>query len=1325
MRPYLCVCADPCCAEAADKIRDSAARYGFRVLSVPGDCRGDERAALLTGCRCAVAVTSPEAENGCVGADIRLLLSAGIPVMCLSLGDNTIDRRLCVPSDPDGEPPRHAAELVPFPLMSEPDAGQSAWIVHRFLIRRLCRCTDCFSPDDCADDEAGRAVSLAVAAWAGDCNAAYALAGLYESGEGLPSLQSEVMRWTEAAAAGHHPDAMLRLAAYRLDGVDGIRDPGAALSLYRQVDDERGLFGLGLCAEFGFGMLSDPDEAVKLYRLAIERAGGAYPEAWLRLGLVMARKARAGQPGAFAAAADALRRAALSDADADIDMPLILRRPAGRHDNAGTGTRSVYRSVYRLVSLRSMAEKTLIPLLISRGVSPADSRVVMRRCRWHRRTYQEDAWLPIPVSWDADTADVDLYGHFSEMRFDASMPAYALGLLLEEAHRLLPSGTAEDRALRAGGADALRWYRFAGGRGHSAAMHRLADCYRQGFGVPRDPRQAVRLYEKAAELGDHDSRFLLGICLEQGIGTEQDAQGAVRLYEKAAGAGHAPAMNNLGGCYERGFGVERDQLTAVDWYTRAAKLGQPEAVYRLGRCAESGMGVRRDPDRAAELYLEAAAAGNPYAVYRLGLFADHELSEKVRPTNGTRLYEEAALAGVPEAAYAMGLCARSGRGTRREPGDAFRWFSLGADKSAQHIQCTFEKACCLFDGEGTVRDRRAAVALFGETVRLWEARRALPPPDAAYEADGGLVPSDGLTADEAAAEAMFRLGFCTLYGIGTGQADTAAGVAWLTRAAEAGHAGACTLTGDLYAWGLLHADTLPASAPAGASGSEAVSSADRLLCAPSELYPNPWKRTSAVDRAEAVKWYRRAIDCSRLSGQTCREGRADALMSLSLEASVWADRLYAAGKPSIARAADAVCFGYLEQAADMDESRDEALLLLAASVYGGRNGTEAAPGASGSQQAAAYLKDIRRRSPAFAAAETAAGDFILYALETGPGMTLNASPYVQTAAHYLRALNKFHIVGADSNLTERILAGTEQTGQTGTPREEAGRRFCLPERAACRQAMAEQVRREVMYRMAILCASHLRTERIPEPTSDRAVLGHKVCFAYLAQAILLGHPQAKDDLARMLAHPAASAEQPITRRLRLPGAAVGRHAAGAVPVADPSPLMKEYYAADRRMTVPFTPGIVLRPDAVSGEPVDPSAEPVTPAMAAAAMNFLGDCLYYGQYLPVDKEAAVKCFREAADTRAPDCAAVTWAQYSLGCCLVNGVGTEADPREGVRYLTDAAKSHGAAAYTLASCYENGTGVDPGDYRYREAVKFYRRALALGYRPAEDRLKAMGK
>ena len=109
--------------------------------------------------------------------------------------------------------------------------------------------------------------------------------------------------------------------------------------------------------------------------------------------------------------------------------------------------------------------------------------------------------------------------------------------------------------------------------------------------------------------------------------------------------------------------------------------------------------------------------------------------------------------------------------------------------------------------------------------------------------------------------------------------------------------------------------------------------------------------------------------------------------------------------------------------------------------------------------------------------------------------------------------------------------------------------------------------------------------------------------------------------------------------------------------------------------------------------------------------------------------AVACYREVVDMKIPvprgetPPIGQTWARYSYGWCLLHGVGTPQDPREAVRCLTLAAKTHAEACYTLGECYEAGIGMDVPDGV--EAFKYYRKALKLGYRKAEPKVLELEK
>ena len=54
------------------------------------------------------------------------------------------------------------------------------------------------------------------------------------------------------------------------------------------------------------------------------------------------------------------------------------------------------------------------------------------------------------------------------------------------------------------------------------AIYELANCFRNGWGVERDPVAAKQYYETAANLGDTDAMNEVARCYEDGVGTKKD-----------------------------------------------------------------------------------------------------------------------------------------------------------------------------------------------------------------------------------------------------------------------------------------------------------------------------------------------------------------------------------------------------------------------------------------------------------------------------------------------------------------------------------------------------------------------------------------------------------------------------------------------------------------------------------------------------------------------------------------------------------------------------------------------------------------------------------
>jgi len=76
------------------------------------------------------------------------------------------------------------------------------------------------------------------------------------------------------------------------------------------------------------------------------------------------------------------------------------------------------------------------------------------------------------------------------------------------------------------------------------AIFELANCFRNGWGVDKDPVAARRYYETAANLGDSDAMNEAARCYEEGIGGKKDKFMAAKYYRKAEDNGNKTLGNS-------------------------------------------------------------------------------------------------------------------------------------------------------------------------------------------------------------------------------------------------------------------------------------------------------------------------------------------------------------------------------------------------------------------------------------------------------------------------------------------------------------------------------------------------------------------------------------------------------------------------------------------------------------------------------------------------------------------------------------------------------------------------------------------------------------
>jgi V8-like Glu-specific endopeptidase len=112
-----------------------------------------------------------------------------------------------------------------------------------------------------------------------------------------------------------------------------------------------------------------------------------------------------------------------------------------------------------------------------------------------------------------------------------------------------------------------------------------------------DYATALRRLSPLAEKGDARAQFDIGFMHAYGWGMPRNPAEAITWYRRAADQGLAVAQHFLGIAYVNGEGVRPDEAEAARWLARAAAQGFAQAQFMLGLMTLDGRGVTKDPVR--------------------------------------------------------------------------------------------------------------------------------------------------------------------------------------------------------------------------------------------------------------------------------------------------------------------------------------------------------------------------------------------------------------------------------------------------------------------------------------------------------------------------------------------------------------------------------------------------------------------------------------------------------------------------------------------------------------------------------------------------------
>ncbi len=117
--------------------------------------------------------------------------------------------------------------------------------------------------------------------------------------------------------------------------------------------------------------------------------------------------------------------------------------------------------------------------------------------------------------------------------------------------------------------------------GDVSAQYDLGTVYKDGLGVDKNPKEALKWYALAAEYGDARAQFFTGSFYLAGKGATKNVSEGLKWLERSAEQDHPEAQMKLANVYLSGADVKKDISKAQKWYSKAAALGSEEAEKML------------------------------------------------------------------------------------------------------------------------------------------------------------------------------------------------------------------------------------------------------------------------------------------------------------------------------------------------------------------------------------------------------------------------------------------------------------------------------------------------------------------------------------------------------------------------------------------------------------------------------------------------------------------------------------------------------------------------------------------------------------------------
>jgi TPR repeat protein len=216
-------------------------------------------------------------------------------------------------------------------------------------------------------------------------------------------------------------------------------------------------------------------------------------------------------------------------------------------------------------------------------------------------------------------------------------------------------------------------------QGDSEAQGMLAECYRIGRGVERNPQEAVKWFQRSADQLNGRAQCSLGLMYQQGDGIRQNNAKAMLYYKQAALQGIAPALSNIGAMYELGYGVSKNNKEAIKWYEKAVDKGSTNALFYLASMYERGAGGANKTEEALRLCKLGAEKGDVRCQAKLGIWYSTGTVTNKDDAEAIRWYRLAAAQGEVIAQHLLGVMYEAGVDGPPDYEEAKKWYRIAAE----------------------------------------------------------------------------------------------------------------------------------------------------------------------------------------------------------------------------------------------------------------------------------------------------------------------------------------------------------------------------------------------------------------------------------------------------------------------------------------------------------------------------------------------------------------------------------------------------------------------------------------------------------------------